>query len=123
MDTIEILVVDDDKEIGEALCQYLSAEGFSAVWRNNGAEALLFLQQNPKIRLVLLDMRMPRMSGEEFLKIKTHTETIRDIPVFVITVASLKHVPEGAEALFQKPLDMNELIAHIQETISWTSSA
>jgi CheY-like chemotaxis protein len=59
---ITILVVDDDKEIREAIRTLLMQEGYNVVTAADGIEALDALTQHP-VRLILLDVMMPKMDG------------------------------------------------------------
>lgn len=57
-----VLVVDDDKEITEAIEIYLTNEGYNVFKANDGIEALEFIKNN-EVHLVLLDIMMPKMDG------------------------------------------------------------
>ncbi|HEY1264737.1 MAG TPA: response regulator, partial [Terriglobales bacterium] len=60
---IEILVVDDDRELAETLREFLIAEGYAVGIANSAASALEFYQQHPQIALALLDVVMPQSNG------------------------------------------------------------
>jgi len=78
------LVVDDSMLIRYSLCRYLEAHGFTVESATNGGEAVeVMLRVQPD--LIVTDMRMPKMSGTEFITVlKSKSETAQ-IPVIVVT--------------------------------------
>ena len=58
-----ILVVDDDKEIVNAIEIYLSKEGYNILKAYDGMEALKIVEKNDNIHLILLDIMMPKLDG------------------------------------------------------------
>lgn len=106
-----ILIVDDDLNIGNLLEEVLCKEGYSVSRAYSGTEAFLSLQQN-RPDLVLLDMMLPGLSGEEVLPY------LKGIPVIVVSakvdvddkVGMLLH---GASDYVTKPFDTKELLARI----------
>ena len=58
-----ILVVDDDKEIVDAIEIYLTKEGYHVLKAYNGMEALKIVEQNEDIHLIILDIMMPKLDG------------------------------------------------------------
>jgi CheY-like chemotaxis protein len=78
------LVVDDSMLIRYSLCRFLETQGFAVEAAVNGAEALEVLDR-VRPDLIVTDMRMPKMSGSEFITaLKSKEETSR-IPVIVVT--------------------------------------
>lgn len=78
------LVVDDSMLIRYSICRFLEARGFVVEAAVNGAEAVEVLAR-VRADLVVTDMRMPKMSGDEFITaLKSKEETAR-IPVIVVT--------------------------------------
>ena len=106
-----ILVVDDDMNIGNLLEEALSSEGYAVKRAYSGTEAQLMLTQN-KPDLVLLDLMLPGLSGEELLP------KIKDIPVIVVsakadTADKVGLLLGGAADYITKPFDLAELLARI----------
>ncbi|HJY41143.1 MAG TPA: response regulator, partial [Steroidobacteraceae bacterium] len=63
-----LLIVDDDRELGQMLTEYLTGEGFQVTLLRDGAEALDRLtEQSPPFDLVILDVMLPSLSGFEVL--------------------------------------------------------
>lgn len=106
-----IVVIDDDVYIGDLLEKVLTQEGYSVLRAYSGTEAVLLLSQcHPD--LVLLDLMLPGLSGEEVLP------KIREIPVIVISAKidvedKVKMLMDGADDYLTKPFDIQELLARI----------
>ncbi|MDO4170210.1 MAG: response regulator transcription factor [Lachnospiraceae bacterium] len=106
-----IAVIDDDVYIGDLLEKILTQEGYSVLRAYSGTEAVLLLSQcHPD--LVLLDLMLPGLSGEEVLP------KIREIPVIVISAKidvedKVKMLMDGADDYLTKPFDIQELLARI----------
>lgn len=106
-----IAIIDDDWHINEVLADLLTREGYEVLRAYSGTEAVFLLSQN-KPDLVLLDLMMPGLSGEEVLS------QIKEIPVIVISAK--KEVSDKVELLLggaadyiTKPFDVRELLARI----------
>ena len=107
----EILIIDDDPHINAMLKEALQAEGYTASSAYSGTEALLLLSGN-KPDLILLDLMLPGLSGEELLP------KIRDIPVIVVSAKAdisdkVELLLAGAADYITKPFSMQELLARI----------
>lgn len=94
------------------LATMLELDGTQVVVASNGADALELARRH-KPGLILLDLMMPRMSGEEFRQAQLAAADIRHIPVVVIsarhdieTIADRMHVA----AFMRKPLDLDALL-------------
>lgn len=106
-----ILITDDDVHIGNMLEEFLVREGYDVLRAYSGTEALMILK-NHRPDLVLLDLMLPGMNGEDVL---TH---IRDIPVIVVSAKAeindkVNLLLGGAVDYVTKPFDINELLARI----------
>ena len=101
------LVVDDSMLIRYSLCRYLEARGFRVEVAVNGADAIEVLSRvHPD--LIVTDMRMPKMSGSEFItNLKNNEETSR-IPVLVVTSKAngTCEADERAEFVIYKDIDV-----------------
>ena len=107
----DILIIDDDVHISSMLEEALQHEGYIVNKAFSGTEALLVLSQN-KPDLILLDLMLPGLSGEELLP------HIKDIPVIVVsakvdTADKVGLLLGGAADYITKPFDMQELLARI----------
>lgn len=106
-----IAIIDDDICIGDMLTEVLTREGYSVLRAYSGTEALYLLAQNSP-DLILLDLMLPGMSGEEVLP---HTD---GIPVIVLSARvdvadKVNLLLDGAVDYITKPFDTNELLARI----------
>jgi CheY-like chemotaxis protein len=101
--------VDDDLSICETLREGLEGFGFEVLTAHNGADALEILKRSPCPSVILLDMMMPVMNGEGFLRARRNEPSISGIPVIVLT-AFPNVKAEGANALLRKPLRLKELV-------------
>jgi DNA-binding response OmpR family regulator len=118
MDGSKILVVDDDKEIVQAISKLLQGEGYEVVGANHGLEALDALF-NHSIQLILLDVMMPKLDGiSTMLKIR---ET-KNIPIIMLSAKSeesdkIVGLSLGADDYVTKPFQTQELLARIKSQL------
>ena len=106
-----ILIIDDDIHINEMLEEVLIQEGYQVSHAHSGTEALLFLA-NEKPDLILLDLMLPGLTGEEVLS------QIEKIPVIVMSAKvevkdKVALLLNGAEDYITKPFEIEELLARI----------
>ncbi len=106
-----ILITDDDIPIGDMLEKVLTGEGYTVLRAYSGTEALLLLQSR-KPDLILLDLMLPGLNGEEILP------QIRDIPVIVVSARAgvddkIDLLLGGAADYVTKPFHTRELLARI----------
>jgi len=106
-----ILVIDDEKNIREGLAADFEMDGYSVKVAANGQEGLDFLAKGD-IDLVITDLRMPGISGEEVLR-RVTTE-MPGIPVIVLTGhgsidAAVQAMRDGAYDFLTKPLNLDQL--------------
>lgn len=120
---IEVLIVDDDKCVREALKFGLNTKGiFSIKEAANGKEALEKLDRN-KPKLILLDVTMPVMDGlQTYKKLKENPET-KHIPVILLTARPYKDItqdmPIRADEYIAKPYELEELCARINKIVDF----
>jgi CheY-like chemotaxis protein len=119
--TASILVVEDHADLREMLTVLLESEGFGVRTAGNGAEALARLEEG-RPALILLDLMMPVMSGDEFRQRQLADPRYRDVPVICMTAAHdgrERALHLRADEYFQKPLDFEHLVsvvrAHVRE--------
>ena len=111
MSTASVLVVEDDPDVREMIATALELEGADVLTAANGKEAYDIARARlPK--LIILDLMMPVMTGEEFRNAQLALDTIRDIPVVVL---SAHHDTQqiaarmNAVAWLHKPVDIDAL--------------
>ena len=117
----KVLVVDDDPIIHRVLKQYLERNGYEMLSATNGREAIEVAGgQAPN--LILLDVRMPEMSGLAALRRLKEGETTKAIPVIIVTVNADRttHIESqisGAAAFLTKPFRPAELLELLRRLI------
>jgi len=118
--SMRILVVDDDVLNRDMLEGYLMAIGYDPVLAHGGQQALKMLEDfTPE--LILLDVRMPDMSGYEFCQIVRNNPTTAHIPVVMMTALELTDTDlatmeqAGANGVIPRGLKLNEFQAQIQQ--------
>ena len=118
----KILIVDDDGDVLQMLGKRLTASGYSVITANNGEDAIgLALLQRPDI--IILDVLMPDMEGEEVAaKLKEYSRT-KNVPVIFITALFSKTEGEkysskaAGKIVFVKPLDADKLLEQIKKLL------
>lgn len=113
---ITIMVVEDDTNINGLLKTVLEKEGYQVIQAFSGTEAELVLKMKQEVTLVLLDLMLAGVSGEEVLK------SIREkgnIPVIVLTAKDsldekIGMLTQGADDYITKPFEIPEVLVRIQ---------
>jgi len=116
--TGNVLIVEDDPETREMLAALLQTEGFHAVAAEDGLEALHLLRtvrhRAPDVPcLVLLDLMMPRLGGNEFRRAQLGDPIVASVPVAVMSGAvdaEQRARDLGAVAMVTKPIDFDALL-------------
>lgn len=112
-----VLVVDDDRFIAEATQAVLKREGFEALAAGGGEEALLEVRKR-RPDLILMDLTMPVMGGDEALRLLRADPQTRGIPVIITTGSSGAPAPEGAAAVLTKPIPRDLLLATVGRVLA-----
>ncbi len=118
MEQVKILVVDDDREIANAIDKLLTMEGYEVVKAYNGLDALDALVNN-NIQLILLDIMMPKLDGlSTTLKIREK----KNIPIILLSAKSedsdkILGLSMGADDYITKPFNPQELIARVKSQL------
>ena len=116
-----ILIVDDDIHIGNMLEEVLQREGYLVARAFSGTEALLVLSGTAP-DLILLDLMLPGLSGEDLLP------RVREIPTIIVSAKldldnKVKLLLEGAVDYVTKPFHTRELLARIQVALRSASNS
>jgi len=114
-----VVVVEDDRPIGELLAGVINEEkGYRAILLTRATEALHTMEQ-VKPDLLVLDVGLPGISGLELYDRLHEDERLRSVPVIFETAVSREYGPEfrkrGIRRVLQKPFDLNELIDGMKE--------
>jgi CheY-like chemotaxis protein len=113
-----ILVIEDDGDIRNSICDLLEGDKFSAVGAANGKEALAYLNAHLPPSVILLDLKMPEMDGPAFRSEMKKDAIWSSIPVVVMSAG--EDVRKAATQLdafsyVSKPIDAEELLAVLAE--------
>jgi two-component system response regulator ArlR len=112
---MRVLLVEDDKELGDMIKRVLSVEGYEVEWVQDGFLALKNISEKD-YDLLLLDLMLPRFDG---IKICKKVRESKDIPILVITARGqiedkVEALQAGADDYITKPFSFKELLARIQ---------
>ena len=111
---MKVLIVEDDKYINELLSTIVSKNGYEPISAYSGTEGrLLYKMESPE--LILLDLMLPGITGEEFVR---EIRRENDTPIIVITATEgkdsmIKLLNAGADDYIKKPFDTEEVMARI----------
>ena len=117
-----ILVVDDERDIVEILCDYLEDAGFRGVGVYDGQEAIAAIQQQPPVALIL-DIKMPGVDGYGVIRWVKRHPVHRRLPIIVLTATKLLRIdhqlPGHSEPLVTvpKPCPPEQLVAAVRERL------
>lgn len=108
-----ILIVDDEQDIRETLEEFLSDEGFSVRSASDGAAALRLLEEPELPCVVILDLIMPVVDGNEVIDEMKKSQRLAGVPV-IITTSDPSRAPQGVP-LMKKPVSLTGLLSAIEQ--------
>lgn len=109
-----VLIVEDDELIRRAMQMVLEWEGYHVDCANNGQEALDYLRAGARPSVILLDVMMPVLDGEQFRRQQLSDPELASIPVIVVSAASFATAVDGASHI-RKPFEVQELLHALRE--------
>lgn len=115
MKQLRILIVDDDRDYAESMAELVEIEGYQAVLAYNGMDALKLFKQN-NIDLILLDYKMPGLSGIDVLKeIKNYNSSVPVVimSAFLDTDLLKLAIQTGADEVLDKPVNISKVTSII----------
>ncbi len=109
-----VLWVEDDDNLRDLISDILKIEGYHVTATKNGIEALLYLKQMTHPDLILLDIIMPLMDGNELLSYLKNYPYLQNIPVIILSALDRKMYQFNSEYEFlEKPIELDLLLARI----------
>lgn len=125
MDSVKILVVDDEARMRKLVKDFLSIKGYQVIEAQDGEEAIEIFLRDKEIKLILLDVMMPRLDGWETLK------TIRQysgLPIVMLTARGeerdeLQGFGLGVDEYITKPFSPKILVARVEAILRRSSGA
>lgn len=121
MQASKILIVDDDPHLRRALKIRLRANDYETLQASDASSAIVVAgKEQPD--LIILDLGLPAGDGFTVLKALRNSDSLRDIPVIMLSARhpqsnEERALQEGATAYFQKPADDNEMLRVIRSTL------
>lgn len=118
MNDINILIVEDEKGISKIIKSYLEKEGYNVFQAFDGKEGLNYFE-NEEIDLILLDLMIPEISGEELIK---EIRNKSNVPVIMVTAKVneediINGLKLGADDYMTKPFSPKELVQRIKTVL------
>src|SRR5690554_2510511 len=117
----QLLIIDDKIAIAKIISVYLSAE-YDITYFNTPVNAIEWLFNGNRPDLIILDIRMPEMNGDEFLSYIKNNGLYKDIPVVVLSEEEssdirIKMLEVGADDFILKPFNPMELKIRIRKVL------
>lgn len=115
MDTANILIVEDDADINRLLCTILEGAGYTCRSAFSGSEAMLWAEKY-NYDLILLDLMLPGLTGEEFI---AQIRKGKTMPIIVLSAKvavddRVNVLRLGADDFIPKPFDNDEVLARVE---------
>ncbi len=108
-----VMLVDDNFVLREAMSQVLGCDGYRVTTAANGADAFRRLNGHERPDVILLDLNMPVMDGPTFRRQQQQNQDLAGVPVVLLSSAedvAEKATSLGAETYLQKPVDTARLL-------------
>ena len=121
----KILVIEDDREINNLICEFLSENGYETVSARDGITGLRKFENEKSVDLVILDLMLPYKSGDGVL---SEIRRMSNIPVIVTSAKDMIQTKVdimrlGADDYITKPFDLDELLVRIEAVLRRCSGA
>lgn len=118
-----ILVADDNADMRRYIAGLLQAD-YDLVLKPNGKEAWFYLQENPPVDIIISDVMMPEMNGNEFLQEITKDENLKKIPFIFLTARAdeeekIQSIKTGSLDYIVKPFEPEELTIKIKRWLAY----
>ncbi len=114
----KVLIVDDDAESRELLCEVLGAHGYCVDAVEDAAAALEELKRDGEYRIVVADLRMPNRTGLELLQDLRQKNSKHEVILMSSFISGTERrlaLELGADALLEKPFRLSELLRVVGE--------
>ncbi len=113
--TTKILIIEDDFGVRESMQEVLEDEGYEVLLAHHGQDGLQKLRTVPGIDLVLLDLTMPIMTGQEFLAEVGKDPLLTKTRIVVISAVADHNSARGAVEFVTKPLGIDLLLSIVEK--------
>ena len=115
-----VLVVEDDERVRQVMSELFAEEGFEVRGAGDGVQALAALEDWVP-DCIVLDLMMPVMDGWSFRREQLNRETLRDVPVVVVSAKRVIEPPEpelAPQVVFAKPFALSELVRTVARLVA-----
>ena len=116
---MKVLVIDDNKDITDLLSKFLKTQGFETVGINDSMEGLRHIQQE-QYDVILLDMKMPGISGFNIIQLLATDDILKDQNIFIFSASAfgdneIKNLlrKDGVNGVLKKPMRLDEILTAI----------
>lgn len=118
----KILLVDDKATIAKVIAVYLGKE-FEVIYHENPLTAIDWMNEGNTPDLIISDINMPHMRGDEFLKFIKNNPQIKDVPVIILSGEDsssdrIRLLEEGADDYIVKPFNPLELQIRVKKLLN-----
>jgi two-component system, chemotaxis family, chemotaxis protein CheY len=118
----KILAIDDDTSI-RTLLELLFQRKYDVVSKEDGLQALLWLENGNRPDLIVADIQMPKMNGIDFIKTVKKSGYFRDIPVVMLSgiddnAIKKQCMDAGITKFYRKPFNPNDLLEDIEKILN-----
>lgn len=124
MNDVKILVVDDEERMRKLIRDFLVKNGYIVIEASNGEEAFSTFTNENDIKLIIMDVMMPKMNGYETSE---EIRKISDVPIIMLTARSeekdeLRGFDVGVDEYITKPFNPKILVARVEAVLRRTNS-
>jgi CheY-like chemotaxis protein len=113
-----ILIADDDRATREGLAEFLVEFGYEVTAAKNGQEAMDRLLEGLKPSMVIVDLTMPHVGGEDLSRYLQSDPELRHLPVVVVTGSPELIGRTAADAVLEKPVNLIALLTLVKRLTS-----
>lgn len=113
-----ILIIEDNKDLGEILIRFLQASGYRTHWLKCGSEVMEYINHTMPA-LILMDMMIPQVDG---ITLTTQIRQLSDVPIIMLTaktdyISRMDGLTSGIDEFVCKPFSGNDLIVLIKQIL------
>ena len=113
-----ILIADDDRATREGLAEFLTEFGYEVTAAQNGQEAMDHLLEGLKPSMLIVDLTMPHVGGEDLSRYLQSDPELRHLPVVVVTGSPERLGRPAADAVLEKPVNLIALLNLVKRLTS-----
>ncbi len=116
-----LLIVDDEPVIRRFLENYLNKH-FSVVTKNDGEDAMEWLNQANTVDAIIADLNMPRMNGLDFIRAVRNNQLVKEVPLIILSgneksADKIACLVAGADDYVVKPFNPEEILARLNNIL------